>query len=110
MKSLIFALTLAIAPVFAHAFGPEVCEPDARLKIQGDVDAYASLAEKYPNEDVWKKYLSCKGQKVQLISATPLTGYMRPTYNYQYSVQCGANTLTFGTSFYVERGCVILGE
>ena len=110
MKKLAFALALSL-PLFAHAFGPEICEPDARAFVQGNINAYISLAKQYPNEPIWQKYLPCEGQPLNLVSAKEASmGPNYPSFQYQYTIQCGQSLKTYGAGFDLKGRCVVQGD
>lgn len=111
MKKLTVSLILLCAPLFAHAFGPEVCEPDAAAWVQENIDAYVSLAKQYPQQEIWQKYLSCEGRPITLVTSKeiPFSAETR-LFSYKYSVMCGQTERFYGVDFQLKSRCIISGE
>ena len=110
--NMLIALLLA-APQAAYAISPAVCEDVARASAQGNVDAYVHLAHEYPGQDVWKKYLPCEGQPLNLEEEKQVPGYQQIVFQYTYSIQCGREEMHFGGEYYLERAgqaCAVVGE
>lgn len=113
MKNMIplCALLLSLsAHAQAHAQASP-CETLAQEQVQGNFDAYVSLAKRYPG-DVWDKYLACEGQKVKLeaVRIKPLSpeAYL---YLHDYSIRCGRDTLRATSGFIYKFGrCAVSGE